>query len=128
MLTRGQQIDLVLRYFAAVDAEDLPAILATLTDDCVFSVETHGVVLTGTRQISDMFTRLWANHRAVRHHDFRFVADPENGRIAAQFKVENTEQDGSLTHKSNCNVFDIRDRLFSQIAVYMAGPNTLDRN
>lgn len=120
------QIDMVTAYFTAVDAEDLPAILALLTPDCRFSVETHGVRLRGTDEITAMFSRLWSNHRAVRHHRFTFVPDPARGRIATQFKVENTELDGRLTRKSNCNFFEIDGDRFSAIAVYMAGPNTLD--
>ena len=126
-VSAADQIALVEAYFAAVDGEHLAGILDTLTRDCVFTVETHGVTLTGTDEITAMFHRLWSNHRAVRHYEFRFVPDPSGGRIAAQFRVENTEQDGSLTHKSNCNVFDIRDGRFSRIAVYMTGANTLNR-
>ena len=127
-LTSEDQIALVERYFTAVDAEDLAGVLATLQDGCIFSVETHGVTLTTQDDITAMFHRLWSNHRAVRHHTFRFVPDPMGGRIAAQFQVENIELDGSLTRKSNCNVFDIEGGRFSKIAVYMAGPNTLDRH
>lgn len=127
-LTAEEQIALVERYFAAVDAEDLPGVLSTMAQRCRFTVETHGVVLDGQDEITAMFKRLWANHRAVKHDRFRFVPDPVGGRIAAQFQVENTEQDGSLTYKSNCNVFDITEGLFSQISVYMAGPNTLTKD
>ena len=116
--------DMVRRYFAAVDSEDLAGILALLTDDCVFSVETHGVVLNGHAEVSGMFRRLWADHREVRHRNFRFVA--LGSRAAVQFLVENVELDGSLTHKSNCNFFDVTEDRFSRVAVYMAGPNTLD--
>ena len=119
------QITLVERYFAAVDAEDLPGILATLSAECVFTVETHGVRLLGHDEISGMFHRLWGNHRAVRHYDFAHVASPATGRIASQFKVENTEMDGSVVHKSNCNFFDFAQGKFSAVAVYMAGSNTL---
>jgi ketosteroid isomerase-like protein len=124
-MTREDQIALVKRYFAAVDGEDLAALLGTLSDDCVFTVETHGVRLDGHHQISGMFTRLWADHSAVKHHRFTFVCDPDHGRVAARFAVENREHDGSLTHKSNCNFFEITDGQFSAVAVYMAGPNTL---
>ena len=120
------QIDLVTRYFAAVDDEDLAAVLATLHVDCVFTVETHRVRLVGHEDIAQMFRRLWANHRAVRHHEFEFVNDPDRDRIAARFQVENTEIDGSLTRKSNCNFFEIRGNKFAGVAVYMAGANTLD--
>lgn len=127
MLSAEDQIALVTRYFAAVDAEDVGDALDTITEDCAFTVETHGVTLSGKQEIAGMLRRLWANHRAVRHHDFRFVPDPAGGRIAAQFRVENVEMDGSHTHKSNCNVFDIRDGRFCRVAVYMAGANTLEK-
>jgi len=121
-----EQIALVEAYFAAVDAEDLPGVLATLAPNCVFTVETHGVGLQGHEEISAMFHRLWASHRAVRHHAFVHVPDPSGGRIASRFKVENTETDGRLTHKSNCNFFEIADGRFETVAVYMAGINTLE--
>lgn len=73
-----------------------------------------------------MFRRLWANHRAVRHHGFVHVPDPAGGRIASRFKVENTEHDGAVTRKSNCNFFEIADGRFQTVAVYMAGVNTLE--
>jgi ketosteroid isomerase-like protein len=116
---------LVERYFGGVDAADFGAIAATLTDDCVFTVETHGVRLQGTGEIESMFQRLWNNHASVRHEDFVFVADPPADRIAVRFAVINTHHDGSRTHKSNCNFFEVRDGRFCRIAVYMAGDNTL---
>ena len=75
-MTAEEQIALVEAYFAAVDGENLPGVLATLTKDCVFSVETHGIHLHGHDEISGMFRRLWADHRAVRHHAFVHVPDP----------------------------------------------------
>ncbi len=121
-----KQIALVETYFKGVDGEDLPSILATLTADCVFTVETHGIRLVGYEEISGMFNRLWANHRAVRHDRFVYVPDPKGGRIACQFQVQNTELNGEITRKSNCNFFKIQAGKFSSVAVYMAGPNTLE--
>ena len=126
-MTRDEQIALVERYFAAVDSETLETLLETLTEECVFTVETHGVRLVGHEAISGMFRRLWAAHRAVLHHRFTHVPDPDAGRIASRFTVENTDHDGSLVTKSNCNFFEIEGARFSAVAVYMAGPNTLDR-
>lgn len=121
-----EMIDLVRRYFDSVDKEDFAAVSATLTDDCVFTVETHGVRLQGREKIEGMFMRLWANHAAVRHQDFVYVAAPKDDRIAVRFAVVNTHHDRSLTHKSNCNFFEIRDGRFVRVAVYMAGENTLN--
>jgi len=119
-------IDLAERYFDAVDREDLDAVIATLTDDCVFTVETHGVRLQGHEAIESMMRRLWANHAAVRHLDFVYVPASDHDRIAVQFAVVNTHHGGGLIHKSNCNFFEIRDGRFDRVAVYMAGDNTLD--
>jgi hypothetical protein len=97
-----------------------------LNDECVFSVETHGVRLQGQSEIAAMFERLWQNHAAVEHKDFSYIAAPNSARIAAQFTVVNTELDGTLTFKSNCNFFDVENGKFKAVAVYMAGHNTLD--
>lgn len=125
-MTSEEQIALVVRYFAAVDAEDLPTLLEILCKDCVFTVETHGVRLEGHAEISGMFSRLWQSHTAVRHHEFTHVPDPAGRRIASRFQVDNTELEGRVTRKSNCNFFEIDGSVFSAVAVYMAGPNTLD--
>ena len=121
-------IELVRRYFAAVDGEDFAAIASTLTEDCVFTVETHAIRLEGLDEIREMFVRLWADHAAVRHYDFVHVAAPGDGLVATRFSVVNTERDGGQIHKSNCNFFEIRDGRFSRVAVYMAGENTLTRS
>lgn len=124
-MRQQEMVALVERYFDAVDREDFPAVSATLSPDCVFTVETHGIRLEGIDEIECMFRRLWADHAAVRHQDFVHVAATGDGRIATRFTAINTHHDGSLTHKSNCNFFEFRDRRFSHVAVYMAGENTL---
>jgi len=125
-MQRQEMIDLVIKYFAGVDGEDFATIKSTLTEDCVFSVETHGVELHGLAEISTMFDRLWSRHAAVRHQDFVFVPSPEDNRIAVRFAVVNRHHDGTLAHKSNCNFFEIQGTKFSRVAVYMAGENTLE--
>jgi len=125
-MNRQEMITLVERYFAGVDGEDFAAIQSTLTEDCVFTVETHGVELIGLEQISGMFDRLWSRHAAVRHEAFVYVPSPEDGRIAVRFAVANIHHDGAVTHKSNCNFFEVQGDRFSRVAVYMAGENTLE--
>ena len=81
-MTKQQMIDLVARYFHAVDAKDFAAVAETLAGDCILSVETHGVRFHGLAEIEPMFRRLWETHAAVRHHDFIYIIDPDLGRIA----------------------------------------------
>lgn len=119
---------LVLSYFRGVDQQDIGLIFETLAEDCVFSVETHGVTLTGHGEIGGMFERLWSHHAAVRHDQFHFVDAGNEADIAVRFRVTNTLHDGSLVYKSNCNFFTAAAGRFTEVRVYMAGENTLDRN
>ena len=118
---------LVLQYFRGVDDEDINLIFETLTDDCLFSVETHGVQLKGQGAIKGMFDRLWANHAWVKHDQFQFAGDGSSGEIAVRFQVTNQLHDGSMVYKSNCNFFTVNNGKFSEVRVYMTGENTLDK-
>lgn len=124
-MTNDDLIAQVKTYFAAVDAEDLAGVLATLTPDCRFSIETHNVVFDGHDDVKGMFQRLWDAHAAVKHDQFTFVPAAAEGRIAAQFQVTNTLANGQTVNKSNCNFFHARGGKFDTVAVYMAGENTL---
>ena len=119
--------DLVLQYFKGVDEEDISAILTTLTKDCVFSIETHKIKLVGHEEITRMFKRLWKNHKSVEHKEFYFVNDSMSNQIAVRFQVKNVLLNGQFVLKSNCNFFTLRDGLFSEVRVYMAGENTLNK-
>ena len=119
--------DLVIQYFKGVDKEDINAILTTLTEDCVFSIETHKIKLVGHEEITSMFKRLWKNHKSVEHKNFCFVKDSLRNQIAVRFQVKNVLQNGQIVSKSNCNFFTLRDDIFSEVRVYMAGENTLDK-
>ena len=119
--------NLVLQYFKGVDEEDIDAILKTLTEDCVFSIETHRIKLVGHEEITSMFKRLWKNHKSVEHKEFNFVKDHMSNQVAVRFQVKNVLLDGQFIFKSNCNFFTLRDGLFSEVRVYMAGENTLNK-
>ena len=120
--------DKVIDYFKGVDTQDIQLILSTLTSDCYFSVETHGVNMSGSRAISQMFERLWTNHQWVKHDQFEWVICKSEEAIAVRFQVTNKLLDGQLVNKSNCNFFNCTQGFFSEVRVYMAGENTLDQN
>ena len=117
--------DKVIDYFKGVDTQDIQLILSTLTSDCYFSVETHGVNMSGSKAISQMFERLWANHQWVKHDQFEWVICKSEEAIAVRFQVTNKLLDGKLIHKSNCNFFSCKKGMFSEVRVYMSGENTL---
>ena len=118
----------VIDYFRGVDTQDIQLILSTLTSDCYFAVETHGVSMHGSKAISQMFERLWANHQWVKHDQFKWVICKSEEAIAVRFQVINKLLDGQLGNKSNCNFLNCTQGLFSEVRVYMPGENILDQN
>ena len=118
---------LVLKYFKGVDEENISSVLDTLTEDCVFSIETHGIKLVGHDEITSMFKRLWKNHASVEHKDFYFVKDAVKNQVAVRFQVINILHNNQIISKSNCNFFTLKDGIFSEVRVYMAGENTLNK-
>ena len=56
-MTSETQVELVKRYFDAVDAENLSGLLDTLAPSCIFTVETHDVQLEGHAETSEMRAR-----------------------------------------------------------------------
>ena len=119
--------NLVLKYFNGVDEENISSVLDTLTEDCVFSIETHGIKLVGHDEITSMFKRLWKNHASVEHKDFYFVKDAVKNQVAVRFQVINILHNNQIISKSNCNFFTLKDGIFSEVRVYMAGENTLNK-
>ena len=120
--------NLVLKYFKGVDEENISSVLDTLTEDCVFSIETHGIKLVGHDEITSMFKRLWKNHASVEHKDFYFVKDAMKNQVAVRFQVINILHNDQIISKSNCNFFTLDKNLFSEVRVYMTGENTLDKS
>ena len=119
--------NLVLKYFKGVDEENISSVLDTLTEDCVFSIETHGIKLVGHDEITSMFKRLWKNHASVEHKDFYFVKEEKKNQVAVRFQVINILHNDQIISKSNCNFFTIKDGIVSEVRVYMAGENTLNK-
>ena len=79
-------------------------------------------------EISGMFEQLWASHKSVRHDKFHFIEDQPHNLVAVRFRVTNKLRNDELVYKSNCNFFSLTDGAFTDVKVYMAGENTLDRN
>lgn len=124
-MLRGDLIDLVERYFRAVDGKDLQATLACLSEDVVFTIQTFGVAYRGRdSEVRQMFERLFERYDGIWHGDFDHVVDPP-GRIASRFEVRNSSATGQVWRKSNCNFFRLRGIVFDQVQVYMSGDNSL---
>jgi ketosteroid isomerase-like protein len=118
-------IELVERYFAAVDRMDLAATLDCFAPDARFTIATYDTTFEGRGDgLRGMFERLFARYQRVWHGDFDHVVQPP-GRIASRFRVENTSFGGGLSVKHNCNFFRVQGGRFVEVFVYMSGDNSL---
>lgn len=128
-ITSGYLIDLVEYYFAAVDRNDLDAVLSCFHAEAIVTIQSahspHEGRDSGIRQ---MYVELFENYRKhMRHIHFRHVADPENNRVASQFSVELTDNEGTDISLTNANFFYLEDGLFRRVFIYMSdGVNVLN--
>ncbi|MGY6411088.1 MAG: nuclear transport factor 2 family protein [Alkalilacustris sp.] len=121
----ARMAQMVETYFRGVDTRDLDLILSVLSEDCRFTVESHGDSVSGHAGIRAMFEHIWTSPGTVLHHDFVHTADVDAGRIASQFQVTYHLAEGQVVRKSNCNVCTLRGDRFARVQVYMAGANRL---
>ena len=119
-------VELVEAYFAAVDRQDVPAVLACFTPDVRFSIATYSTEFNGRdTELRALFERLNERYFKVWHGRFEHVIDVVNQSVASRFQVENITHDGQKLLKNNCNFFRLRDGLFAEVFVYMSGDNSL---
>lgn len=124
--TAQQMIDVIDRYFDAVDAGDVPGTLAELTPDCEIAVVTDDITHAGRdTAIKEMFERRLTSVRDAWHGNRRYVADPETGTAATRFDVRRTSSDGSNIAMDNINFFEFEGDKLRRISIWMSGENTL---
>ncbi|NNE89065.1 MAG: nuclear transport factor 2 family protein [Silicimonas sp.] len=117
-------IDLARQYFTALDARDPDALAETLSENCVLTIETHGIRYDGREAICALFAGRWTGTLRARHHDFTHSPSPSGERMTSQFTVTYSGP-GADAPKSNANVFTMKNGEITKIAVYMAGANTI---
>ncbi len=121
-----QMIDVIDRYFDAVDNGDVPGTLAELTPDCAITVVTDGVTHQGRdTQIKEMFERRLTTVDTAWHGNRRYVADPQTGTATTRFDVRRTSTDGSQIAMDNINFFEFEGDKLRRISIWMSGENTL---
>jgi len=119
-------VELVERYFSAVDNKHMDAVLSCIAPDAEFRVATFDTVFVGRdTSIRRMFQRLFDRYERIWHGDFRHIVGMD-GCVASQFTVINETSDGEKLEKFNANFFSIENGLFTRITVYMSGDNSLE--
>src|SRR5437764_6469840 len=106
-LTREQLAALPERYFKAVDAKDVDAILAHFAADATLTVQTDHAVFEGADEIRRMFTDFCANSVTIFHEIKNIVVDPGAGKVATEQSYIGELVEGTKNDMHNCNFFDI---------------------
>ncbi|MEM1431335.1 MAG: nuclear transport factor 2 family protein [Pseudomonadota bacterium] len=123
-MTEAGLVALAEAYFAALDARDPEDLAATLAEEAVLSIETHGIAHTGRDAIVRLFAARWEGPLRARHHDFTHSPAAAHGRITSQFTVTYTGPEAP-DPKSNANVLTVAGDRIARVQVYMAGDNTI---
>ena len=125
-LPRDALIDLAIhRYFAAVDAKNMHAVLDCFNEGALLTTQTSFTTHAGKSAIERMFADLFATWDLLVHKDFTITVDELNGRIAASFEAVLTGADGTSVQLFNTNFWRVREGRFQEVHVYMSGANVL---
>lgn len=125
-LNRAGLIELAIdKYFANVDRKNLDGVLDCFHDNAMLTVQTAFTIHEGKENIKRMFVDFMNSYEFIIHRDFTCTVDAANGRIAASFVAELTDEKGAKTFLSNTNFWRIRNDRFQEVYVYMSGANPL---
>jgi hypothetical protein len=112
-------------YFSAVDAYDLPAVLAHFAEDATLTVQTAGVTFTGHDEIGRMFTDFFGDWDSMVHDITNLVVDPVGSKVSTE-QIVDLNRNGT-TKMHNCNFFDVDpDGRFARVIIWMDGTNPLN--
>ena len=122
---REQLAAIPASYFRAVDAYDLPAVLAHFAEDATLTVQSARVTFTGHDEIGRMFTDFFADWDSMVHEITNLVVDPSASKVSTEQLVDLNRNGTTKMH--NCNFFDVNEEgKFSRVIIWMDGSNPLN--
>jgi len=112
-------------YFRAVDAYDLPAVLAHFAEDATLTVQSARLTFSGHDEIGRMFTDFFGDWDSMVHEITNIVVDPAGSKVSTEQLVDLNRNGTTKMH--NCNFFDVdADGKFSRVIIWMDGTNPLN--
>jgi ketosteroid isomerase-like protein len=121
---REQLAAIPASYFRAVDAYDLPAVLAHFAENATLTVQSARVTFTGHDEIGRMFTDFFGDWDSMVHEITNIVVDPTGSKVSTEQLVDLNRNGTTKMH--NCNFFDVGpDGRFTRVIIWMDGTNPL---
>lgn len=113
----------VENFFKKLNAHDLEGVMEGIADNCEMRIPSSGFTYTGKAALRDHLQDFLDSFPVVNFRDFVVVSDPVESRLAVRFNISLTEEDGTETHMSNCNFFEIDDDgQLSDILIFASAP------
>lgn len=102
--------------FAAFNRHDADAVVAHMTEDCVFETaagpEAHGQRIEGRNAVREAFARVWEGLPDVAWRDTRHFATGDRG--VSEWTFVATRPDGYRIEAEGCDLFRFRDGLICE--------------
>lgn len=110
-------------FFLKLNAHDLEGVMQGIAPECEMRIPSSNFTYTGWDALRDHLDDFLTSFTVVNFRDFIAVADPAENRIAVRFNISLTEEDGTETHMSNCNFFEVNDHgLLTDILIFASAP------
>ncbi len=121
-MTRSEAIAAIEEYYRRLDAKDLDGLMALLTPDVHYSIETEQLNYRGRDgAVRDMFARLYKTYDTVWHGNYRWAVDTETGVVGVQLEVINTDLSGAPHNNHNSSFFHLKDGKVARVDIYIGG-------
>lgn len=114
-------VDVVQRFNDAFNAHDIEAVMALMTDDCVFEGTTppDGARHRGAAEVRATWEEFFAASPGA-----RFTAEEifgAGGRVVVRWRYEWVDQAGAPGHVRGVDVFRVEDGLIREKLAYVKG-------
>ncbi|WP_440997879.1 nuclear transport factor 2 family protein [Arhodomonas sp. SL1] len=102
--------------FEAFNRHDADAVVAYMTEDCVFETaggaEAHGTRIQGREAVRDAFAQVWQGLPDVQWRNARHFAAADRG--VSEWTFVATRPDGYRIEAEGCDLFRFRDGLICE--------------
>ena len=111
------------RFFKGLNAHNLNSVMDGIAEDCEMRIPSSNFVYTGKAALRDHLDDFLTSFPVVNFRDFIVASDPVENRLAVRFNISLVEEDGTETHMSNCNFFEVNDDgLLTDILIFASAP------
>ena len=123
-LTREQVLAAGIdNFFLKLNARDLEGVMVGIADECEMRIPSSNFTYTGKQALRDHLEDFITSFVRINFRDFISVADVDQCRLAVRFNISLIEEDGTETHMSNCNFFEIDESgRLTDILIFASAP------